>query len=96
MVTFLRGGSGTILLALVLILASELTETSLASCEWSLAWSDEFNRASPGDGKLHIDATKWTVEVTDSPHNNELQSYVDSTDNIWEGEDGYVCHVVAR
>ena len=83
-----RGWSAAV--AIFLLAVREVVEVSLASCEWQLVWEDRFNRASPGDGKLALDTSKWTMEVTDSPHNNELQSYVDSTENVWEGEDGYV------
>ena len=47
-----------------------------AADEYKLVWSDEFE----GDS---LDRSKWIVEVNgDGGGNDELQYYVDSTDNI--------------
>ena len=73
---------------LAFLVASQALSTSIATCNWSLVWADEFERATGVNAKISLDTSKWTVEQTDSPHNNELQAYVDSMENVWEGSDG--------
>ena len=43
-----------------------------------------------------MNASRWNVEVTNSPHNNELQGYTSRSANVWEDGVGHLNIRAAR
>lgn len=52
---------------------------------YDLVWSDEFDGSS-------LDLSNWNIEITDTPHNNEMQAYVNRNYYV----SGGFLHIVAK